>query len=72
MPLYRCLFTSASRVQVIRAYESSSDAVMILRAKGFMSAQPEHSMVEIWERKRFVARLARNPLAQGGLDVTEQ
>ena len=45
---------------------------MILRAKGFMSAQPEHSMVEIWERKRFVARLARNPLAQGGLDVTEQ
>jgi hypothetical protein len=67
---YRCLITSGSSIQGVRTFECDSDADVILRASGFMKAHPEHPAIEIWEAKRFVARLNRNPLARGGLDTT--
>ena len=61
---YRCLLTSGETIQAVQTYECEHDAEVILKAKALLDSKPEHAAVEIWEDKRLVARLTRNPTGE--------
>jgi hypothetical protein len=58
---YRCFLMSGETIQAVQTYECADDAEVILKAKTLLDSKPEHAAVEIWEGKRWVARLTRNP-----------
>ena len=61
---YRCFLMSGDKIQAVQTYECADDAEVILKAKALLDSKPEHLAVEIWEGKRLVARLARNPTSE--------
>ena len=61
---YRCLLMSGGTIQAVKTYECADDAEVILKANALLDSKPEHPAVEIWEGKRLVARLTRNPTAK--------
>ena len=54
---------SGENMQAVQTYECADDAEVILKASSLLDSKPEHQSVEIWEGKRLVARLPRNPAA---------
>jgi hypothetical protein len=61
---YRCFLMSGENIQAVQAYECVNDAEVILKAKALLDSKPQHPAVEIWEGKRLVARLTRNPTGE--------
>jgi hypothetical protein len=61
---FRCYFMSGEHIQAVHRYECANDAEVILKANELLKAHPEHPAMEIWEGKRLVARLTKNPHAQ--------
>ena len=61
---YRCLLMSGETIQAVQTYECANDAEVILKARALLDSKPEHPAVEIWEGKRLVARLTRNPATE--------
>ena len=66
---YRCLLISGETIQAVQTYECADDAEVILKAKALLDSKPEHPAVEIWEGKRLVARLSRNPAPEPSLQA---
>ena len=64
MSEYRCFLMSGESIQAVQAYECANDAEVILKAKALLDSKPQHAAVEIWEGKRLVARLPRNPTGE--------
>jgi len=60
---YRCYLMSGENMQAVQTYECADDADVILKASALLDSKPAHQSAEIWEGKRLVARLARNPTA---------
>jgi hypothetical protein len=55
---------SGETIQAVQTYECADDAEIILKARALLDSKPEHAAVEIWEGKRLVARLTRNPTGE--------
>jgi hypothetical protein len=60
---YRCYFMSGKHIQAVESFECADDAEVILKSSLFLDWHREHPTVEIWEGKRLVARLTKNPPA---------
>jgi hypothetical protein len=67
---YRCYMMSGDNIQAVQTYECANDAEVILKANALLESKPQHSALEIWEGKRFVARLARSPTSESSQHET--
>lgn len=56
---YRCYLMSGETSQAVQNFECADDAEVILKANALLDSNPE-----IWEGKRLVARVTRNPAAE--------
>ena len=63
---YRCYLMSGGNIQAVQIFECANDAEVILKANELLASKPQHPAVEIWEGKRFVARLASNSATDSG------
>jgi hypothetical protein len=54
---------SGDHIQAVQTYECADDAEVILKASALLKSNPAHPAVEIWQGKRLVARLNRDPSA---------
>ncbi len=57
---YRCYFMSGDAIQAVQVFECADDAAVVSKASALLDAKPQHPAIEIWQGKRFIARLARN------------
>jgi len=51
---------SGDTIQAVHTYECDDDSEVILKASALLDSKPEHPAIEIWQGKRFIARLVRN------------
>jgi hypothetical protein len=54
---YRCFVVQGERIRSVEIFECTDDAEVSLKATAFLSANPGHQGVEIWQAGRFVARI---------------
>ena len=58
---YRCYLMTGENIHAVQHLEGADDAEVITKAAVLLLSKPEHQSVEIWEGKRMVARVPRQP-----------
>ena len=58
---YRCYLMTGENIHAVQHLEGTDDAEVITKAAVLLLSKPEHQSVEIWEGKRMVARVPRQP-----------
>jgi len=58
---YRCYLMTGENIYEVQHFEGADDAEVITKAAALLLSKPEHQSVEIWEGKRMVARVPRQP-----------
>ena len=58
---YRCYLMTGENIYGVQNLEGADDAEVIAKAAMLLLAKPEHQSIEIWDGKRMVARVPRQP-----------
>ena len=58
---YRCYLMTGENIYGVQKFEGTDDAEVIAKAAMLLLAKPEHQSIEIWDGKRMVARVPRQP-----------
>jgi hypothetical protein len=58
---YRCYLMTGENIYGVQNLEGTDDAEVIAKAAMLLLAKPEHQSIEIWDGKRMVARVPRQP-----------
>ena len=54
---YRCFLVRGERIRSVQIFECADDAEVSLKAAAFLTANPGHQGMEIWQAGRFVVRV---------------
>ena len=57
---HRCYLMSGEHIRGVKVLDAISDAEVLIKVGQFLKDHPEHSLIEVWEAKRLVARLTRS------------
>jgi hypothetical protein len=58
---YRCYLMTGENIYAVQHLEGADDAEVITKAAVLLLSKPEHQSIEIWDGKRMVARVPRQP-----------